>query len=200
MNPQPFEFELDDGRQVLIRDVRPSDRERVRKAYLTASESTIYRRFFAVRTGLSESELDHLTQVDQDRHIAWGAVDLSDESHPGVGIARFIRDESDHRSAELALAVADGWQGAGLGRVLLAVLYSLARKNGVSRLWGATLFENQSLANWFRNLGATVVDTADYHEVSLPVTESGSQLPATSSARHFRKVLQRLDSLWVAGS
>jgi len=196
MIPEPFEFELEDGRKVLIRDVRPSDRERVRRAYLAAGESTIYQRFFAVRPALSESELDHLTRVDQRDHVAWGAVDLSREDQPGVGIARFVRDENDLHSAEIALAVADGWQGAGLGRILLAVLYFLARENDVTRLWGVTLFENHTMAGWFRDLGATVKDTTDCHEVSLPVTQSGSQFPDTPSARNFLKLLQRLELTW----
>lgn len=196
MTPQPFEYELDDGRKVLIRDVRPSDRERVRRAYLTASESTIYQRFFAVRPALSEAELDHLTQVDQYQHVAWGAVDLSDDEQPGVGIARFVRDEDDPQKTEIALAVADGWQGAGLGRVLLAVLYLLAREKDVTTLWGVTLFENQTLANWFRNLGATVTDEADYHEVSLQIPNSLSELPPTPSAENFRKLLERVQEEW----
>lgn len=196
MTPQPFEYELDDGRMVLIRDVRPSDRERVRRAYLTAKESTIYQRFFAVRPALSETELDQLTQVDQYTHVAWGAVDLSDDEQPGVGIARFVRDEDDSQTAEIALAVADGWQGAGLGRVLLAVLYLLAREKDVTTLWGVTLFENHTLANWFRDLGATVSDETDYHEVALQISDSLSQLPATPSADNFRKLVERLQNEW----
>jgi GNAT superfamily N-acetyltransferase len=200
MTPQPFEYELDDGRMVLIRDVRPSDRERVRRAYLTAGESTIYQRFFSIRPALSEAELDHLTQVDQYHHVAWGAVDLSNDEQPGVGIARFVRDEDNSQKAEIALAVADGWQGAGLGRVLLAVLYLLAREKNVTTLWGVTLFENHTLANWFRNLGATVTDEADYHEVSLPVSDSPSQLSPTSSADNLRKLIERLQNEWRRSS
>lgn len=196
MTPQPFEYELDDGRKVLIRDVRPGDRERVRQAYLTASESTIYQRFFAVRPALSEPELDHLTQVDQSQHVAWGAVDLCDDEQPGVGIARFVRDEEDPLRAEIALAVADGWQGAGLGRVLLAVLYQLARENDVTTLWGVSLHENQTLANWFRDLGAEVIDTPDCHEVSLQISNEDTAFPPTPSARNFRKLLRRLEREW----
>jgi GNAT superfamily N-acetyltransferase len=189
---EPFEHQLDDGRTVLVRDVRPGDRERIRDAYAEASRSTIYRRFFSTRPALSEAELTHLSEVDQHDHVAWGAVDSSRDGHPGVGIARFIRDTDDPASAEVALAVADGWQGSGLGRALLAVLYCLGRERGISTLYGVTLFENRFLAEWFRELGATVVEEDGYFDVKLPLLDDLSQLPDSETLERFRQLVDRL--------
>ena len=52
----------------------------------------------------------------------------------GVGVARYVRLDEDPEEAEFAIAIADDWQGRGLGRVLLGELVDAARADGLRRL------------------------------------------------------------------
>jgi protein lysine acetyltransferase len=47
---------------------------------------------------------------------------------PVVADARFVRDHDDLASAEIALNVADAYQGRGIGTLLLGVLAITARR------------------------------------------------------------------------
>jgi NADH dehydrogenase len=68
-----FPAVLRDGRRVRIRPVTPTDKSRIRGALDAMSPRTRYLRFHALRNGSSEPELRHLTELDYQNHVAWGA-------------------------------------------------------------------------------------------------------------------------------
>jgi GNAT superfamily N-acetyltransferase len=68
-----------------------------------------------------------------------------------VGVARYLRDPRDPLTGRFAVAVADEWQGAGLGPVLLERIAARARADGVEALSGSTVAGNRAA----RRLGAT---------------------------------------------
>lgn len=88
---------------------------------------------------LSNSALAHLTDVDQERHVALLAWTAS--TGRVVGEVRYIADTSS--CAEFAVVVADTWQRQGLGRSLMLKIEALARTNGVRRLYGCISAENE---------------------------------------------------------
>ena len=65
-----FEETLKDGTPVVLRAIRPDDRERVRNAFRKLERETIYTRFFGPKSELSDRELTQLTAVDFDRDVA----------------------------------------------------------------------------------------------------------------------------------
>lgn len=67
-------------------------------------------------------------RVDSTRHVLVAYVD--GDLLP-AGVARLVRDGA---SAEVACAVADRWQGRGIGRALVLELAALARAAGVTEL------------------------------------------------------------------
>jgi GNAT superfamily N-acetyltransferase len=108
---------LRDGVRVTLRPVAPDDRQRLVESFAGLSEESRYRRFFAAKTGLTESELDYLVDVDHCDHEAIVAIDRSNDAL--LGVARYVRWPDDPEVAEVAVTVADDWQGRGLGRALL---------------------------------------------------------------------------------
>jgi acetyltransferase len=97
-----------------------------------------------------------MTQVDPARHVAL-VVQREGGDEAIVADARYVRDASDDGVAEFAIAVADEWQGRGLGRALLARLVDQARRQGLRRLLGDVLHENRRMMALVREAGGRFV-------------------------------------------
>lgn len=93
----------------------------------------------------SEAQLRYLTEIDYDDHFAWVAFEAEDPTHPGVGVARYIRDHEDREVAEPAVAIVDDFQGRGLGTLLLDMLAVSAVEHGVRRFRAYVLRDNQPM-------------------------------------------------------
>ena len=122
---------LRDGSTVLIRQVRGTDAPLLADGFARLSARSRQLRFLGPKKMLSAAELRYLTDVDHHDHEAIGA--LSPAEGRGVGITRYIRDADDPRAAEIAVTIADDWQGRGLGTELLARLSDRARQAGIGR-------------------------------------------------------------------
>src|SRR5207244_7477375 len=120
---------LRDGSTVLIRQVRGTDAPLLADGFARLSARSRQMRFLGPKKMLSAAELRYLTQVDHHDHEAIGA--LSPAEGRGVGVARYIRDADDPRAAEIAVTIADHWQGRGLGPDLLARLSERSREPGI---------------------------------------------------------------------
>jgi GNAT superfamily N-acetyltransferase len=62
-----------------------------------------------------------------------------------VAEARFVRHVTDPGSAELALSVADGFQGAGAGALLVDALAIAAGAVGISRFTARIFLDNSAM-------------------------------------------------------
>lgn len=120
--------------KIRIRPIWPLDRQRYLEFFRSLSPTTNALRFLAEKRRLSEEELTFLTEPDESWHVALVAL-VNDNGHDRiVGAARFIvlpdgPGRSDH--AELAVTVADEFQGKGIGARLVLSLIVLARRRGV---------------------------------------------------------------------
>ena len=143
---------LRDGTPVLVRAVGPEDKIRLQDGLSRMSTWSIYRRFARTVSRLTADELRYLTEVDQQNHIAWRAVDPSDPHETGLGISRLIRDPYCPTRAEVAVAVVDEYQQLGLGTILLAALYALAHARGIETLRAVVLPDNHVVLAWLLRL------------------------------------------------
>ena len=73
----------------------------------------------------------YLFEVDYVDHFVWVMTDGPDG--PVVADVRFVRDESDPASAEIAFIVGDAYQGRGIGTFLMGALAVAAAYHGVQR-------------------------------------------------------------------
>ena len=143
---------LRDGSAVLIRQVRPSDAPLVAAGFARLSARSRRMRFLYGKDKLSAAELRYLTNVDHFDHEALGALDHS--GGRGVGVARYVRDTADPRSAEIAVTIVDDWQGRGLGTELLAQLSDRARQAGICRFTATVAYGNAAMVALLQNMGA----------------------------------------------
>ncbi|BBX60858.1 acetyltransferase Pat [Mycobacterium saskatchewanense] len=136
----PIPVATKDGAELLLRPVLPGDAERFTDAG-SFSRETLYRRYQGGAP--SEARLIYLFEVDYVDHFVWVVVDGSHGADgPVVADARFIRDQDDPASAEVALTVADAYQGRGIGTLLLGALAIAARVDGVKRFHARVLADN----------------------------------------------------------
>ena len=139
----------------------PSQASRARSRYL---------RFAAPLSGLSEPLLDQMMDFDGARHVVHAA--LTPEETSIVGVGRFVTAPEPLRSAEVAIAVADAWQGAGLGSALLATLIERARQADLHSLIAITLSENRAAGRLLRSAGFSLAGTSGVHaEYELPLAD-----------------------------
>jgi RimJ/RimL family protein N-acetyltransferase len=143
------------------------DRAAVLEVFQGMSERSRRLRFHGPKPVLREAEIDSLVDVGCCGREAVAATDLV--TGTVVGTARFVRDEDDSRSAEVAFEVVDACQSRGVGRRLLAELSSLARREGIERFHAAVVPGNEPALNLLRRtgrlLGSTFVDGV--HELAI---------------------------------
>jgi len=166
---------LRDGSTVLIRQVRAADAPLLADGFARLSARSRQMRFLGPKTTLSAAELRYLTEVDHHDHEALGA--LSPVDGRGAGIARYIRDPDDPGAAEIAVTIADDWQGRGLGTALLTRLSDRARQAGIGRFTATVSADNAVMTRLLWKMGAELTGrsrgTVDYEVALQPVDEYG---------------------------
>jgi RimJ/RimL family protein N-acetyltransferase len=133
------------------RPLEPADREALAGAFARLSPETRLLRFGTPKPRLSRRELDHLVLVDHHDHEALIAFPC--DGGPPVAVGRFVRLPDAPGVAEVALTVADDWQGRGVGPRILRRLEARAREEGVRVLRADVLPENARAIRALRALG-----------------------------------------------
>jgi len=153
------EHTLRDGTRVVIRPVLPEDREELRRRFLELSPQSLYFRFLNMTAKPTDELLTYLTTVDQKDHVALGAAIVSPDlkTERGIGIARFIRLEGSHDTAEAAVTVADDMQRKGVGTALLRELLRAAQARGIKTLRAEVLADNEAMRGILERAGARTV-------------------------------------------
>lgn len=150
--PRGARVKLRDGAEVILRPVDAADAPLLLDGFAERfDERSRYQRFMGPKKRLTPTELAYFTDVDHSCHEAVGALDPA--TGDGIGIARFVREGADGSSAEVAVAIADGWQGCGLGGALLDALVARAREVGVTEFTASVLATNRAMLTLFGRLG-----------------------------------------------
>lgn len=113
-------------RGVTIRALRNGESGVVQAVFDRLGPASRVRRFGGAKTVLTERDLEQLSRVDSDHHVLVAVV----KGEP-IGIARLVRDGE---SAEVAIEVADDWQGRRVGTLLMSRLAEDARAAGILKL------------------------------------------------------------------
>ena len=172
-----------DGGTVRIRPIAPEDRDALQAMVRGMSHESSYQRFFRAKKELLPAELDHFTELDYEKRMAF--VALLDSRLIGVG--RYDTIEGEPTTAEAAFAVADDYQQRGIGSLLLYRLTEYARLNGIDAFVAHVLADNHVMLRVFRSAGYHV--TRDLEDgiftVQFPTeeTETTAQIAAEREKR-----------------
>ena len=169
---------LIDGSRITIRPTLPQDLELQREFFRSLSTEGRYRRFMAALNELREVVAQRFNSIDYRSHVALLAEVFDDGREIMIGEARYVLDEHDPATSEFALAVADDWQGRGIGRVLLARLEREAAASGIRRMLADTHYDNKAMRALAASSGYTVrANREDARLVKLEMQLSASPPP-----------------------
>jgi GNAT superfamily N-acetyltransferase len=138
-SPEGLRVGLAGGGDVLLRPFHPGDEPAVHGLLESMSPHSRHMRFFSPTPIVRPHLARDLVQVDQSRHLAWGAF-VGDRC---VAEARAVVLTREPAVAEVAFAVADDHHRRGLAWRLLEVLGLVAAVRGVTELEASVLPDNR---------------------------------------------------------
>jgi acetyltransferase len=164
---KPWRFE--DGKEILIRPIRPEDEPRIARFHGTLSDRSVYLRYFHLMNldqRVSHERLTRICFVDYDREM----VLVAEQENEILAVGRLTRAHQGNE-AELAVLISDAMQGHGLGTMLFRRLIEIARAEGLERVNAEILPENDHMVRICRQLGFRLRYSVDDHviQADLPL-------------------------------
>ena len=146
---------LEDGTQMTIRSIQPTDEPLMRDLVYTLSRETIYYRFMSSQVAFSHRQIQDFVYVDHRKDVA--IVGTVPEAHGEdiIAVGRYYLDEKTNR-AEVAFVVRDDWQGKRIGTFLFKHLTELAKRNGIAGFTAEVLRDNLRMQTIFNHSGHKV--------------------------------------------
>jgi RimJ/RimL family protein N-acetyltransferase len=138
------DFQLENGESVRIRPIRPDDEPRLVTLYDRLSRRTAYQRFFAVKRRLPADWVHSFANVDYRSRLAIVAERETVAGIELVGVGRY-EPTGEEGIGEVAFVLEDGYQGRGLGVVLLDEVLSAGIERGLTRFRADVLVENHRM-------------------------------------------------------
>jgi len=156
------DIELEGGRTAVLRPIKPTDEPALREMFYSLSEDTIYHRFFSSLKSMPHERLQEFLRVDYKREMAMVAtIGERQEESRMVGIGRYVLNPQTNM-AEVALLVADDFQGRGLGTSMLEGLSQAAKSHGIAGFVADVMVENKAMLTLFhrafKNVESSLTD------------------------------------------
>jgi GNAT superfamily N-acetyltransferase len=137
--------------------------------YSRLSHDTRYQRFFSVMQRLPPDWAHFLANVDYKQRFAL-VVEEPGDSASLIAVGRYEPSGDDPVVAELAIVVQDGWQGKGVGTVLMEGLLREAAAHGITRFRAYVLGQNRRMLKLLRRCTEVVEERTERGVVELLVT------------------------------
>lgn len=174
ISPYPKKYEtlwkLRDGRDVLLRPIKPEDEPLWLEMFQNFSEESIRYRFFEIIKDTPHEVRVRYCNIDYDREM--GIVAELDEggSRKILGVVRLII-EPDGRTGEMAFIVADPWQGLGLGTKMVDYMIEICKDKRLDMIYGVMLPDNHRAINIMKKMGFTIEYTNGIAKATLNLKE-----------------------------
>lgn len=146
---------LKNGLQVVIRAIRPDDRNALIAALKGLDERTLYYRFFGAKQDFSEHELTEATDVDFVRTVALVTCLEGEEGEKIIGAGRYIAfgDAEPPDLAEVAFTVEEDYHGLGIASRIFKHLVGIAQEKGIREFHAEVLPGNKGMQAVFSRSG-----------------------------------------------
>lgn len=188
-----FTYLLKDQTDMIFRTILSEDKAKIRDGFKLLSPKSRYLRFFTYLKELSDKQLEYLSNVDQINHVAWAALDHTQHHDEGVGVGRFIRLENERHSAEVAITVIDSYQGKGIGNILFAIMYIMAKIQGIDFFVGSVLPANHYVIKKMKEMNAMVRYDGNVYQFKIPIYQNIYKLNGSGSLESFKNLLLEIE-------
>jgi acyl-CoA hydrolase/RimJ/RimL family protein N-acetyltransferase len=170
VGPPPFRttMVLEDGTQINLRSIRPTDEPRMRDLFYALSQETLYYRFMSRLKHVPRKEIQNFVYIDHRNDVSLVATLPEAFGEDIVAIGRYYLNEKTNY-AEVAFVVRDDWQNRGIGTFLLRQLTTLAKRNGISGFTAEVLRENRAMQQVFNKSEYETTSTPAESVVSFKV-------------------------------
>jgi acetate---CoA ligase (ADP-forming) len=159
---------LRDGSTAQVHIAGPADREALTSFFAKLSPKSRWRRFFSLAVPHPDL-IASLCDCSKPRSgLTLLATRVQDGEQHILATGSYLA--KDKNMAEVAVAVADGFQGKGLGTLLLERLALLAVRQGFTHFWAVTRAENQPMLEVFRESGFALTERPEHGEVEIDLT------------------------------
>ena len=146
---------LEDGTQINLRPVHPTDEPGMRDLLYDLSREAMYYRFMDRSDGFTQKQIQDFVYVDHDTDVIIVATVPEAYGEIIIGVGRYCLNPAA-RTAEAAFVVRDTWQNRGIGTLLFRHLAALAKHNGIEGFTASVLRENQRIQTLFNHSGYPV--------------------------------------------
>ncbi|GHB93281.1 GNAT family N-acetyltransferase [Thermomonas carbonis] len=153
MPPWHEKILLANGREVLVRPIRPEDAVPLRAAFVLLEPDEVRQRFLHPMKELGVEQAERLTHPDPRREFALVAAEPLPPGEALVGAVARIAIDDNGRDAEFAILVSHYVNGMGLGRHLMRRLVRWAKGRKVLRIYGEVLESNLPMQALAASLG-----------------------------------------------
>lgn len=156
ISPYPKKYEtlwkLKDGRNVILRPIKPEDEPMWLEMFQNFSEQAIRYRFFQSIKSTPHEVRVRYCNIDYDREMAIVAEMEEGGKRKILGVVRVILD-TDKKSGEMAIIIADPWQGLGLGAKMMDFILEICKDKNVETLYATIMADNKPAINLMRKMG-----------------------------------------------
>jgi acyl-CoA hydrolase/RimJ/RimL family protein N-acetyltransferase len=146
---------LDDGLQVNIRSIRPTDEEALKDLFYALSQQTIYYRFMRNLKRIPQRQIQDFVYIDHRTEVALVVTVPEAHGEEIIAVGRYYLNPQSNR-AEVAFVVRDAWQNRGIGTFLLRYLVTVAKQHGIGGFTAEVLRENRAMQAVFQKSGCKV--------------------------------------------
>lgn len=151
--PWHDEVRLANGRELLIRPVRPDDAVPIRAGFSLLQPDPIRHRFLQEMRELTPEMAERLTRPDPRNTFVLVAAENLPPGEALVGAVARVAVPPGSRDAEFAILVAQYIAGMGIGRQLMLRLVRWAKGKKLQRLYGRVPEENEPMLSLTQSLG-----------------------------------------------
>ena len=142
MPPWHEKITLANGRELLIRPIRPEDAGPLRASFPLLQPDEVRQRFLHPVKELSADLAERLTRPNPRREFALVAAEPLPPGEALVGAVARLAVDDDGENAEFAILVSHYVAGMGLGRHLMRRLVRWAKGRKLRRIYGDVLDSN----------------------------------------------------------
>jgi RimJ/RimL family protein N-acetyltransferase len=146
---------LKNGLQVIIRAIRPADKDNFQAAFSELDERSIYLRFFTENKTFTEKEIIQAVDVDFERIVALVTCINTNEGEKIIGGGRFFvfGEANPPDKAEIAFMVGNDYHSLGIAGMMLSHLAGIAREMGIKVFYAEVMAGNTGMLTVFKRSG-----------------------------------------------